>query len=73
MRFFVITITIIILVIFSVSTILPKKERQLYTDDELRATALSRDLSSIPESYEELLALVDTPENRLSKQKIALG
>ncbi len=73
MRFFAITITIIILVIFSVSNILPKKEKQVYTDDELRETALSRDLSSIPESYEELLALVDTPQNRLSKKKIALG
>ena len=69
MRFFAITITVIILVIFSVSNILPKKEKQVYTDDELRATALSRDLSSIPESYEELLALVDTPENRLSKKR----
>ena len=73
MKIIISIIVIAILVLFSVIKLLPKKEKQVYSDDELRQTALSRNMSSIPNKYEELLKLVDTPENRLSKDKIDLG
>jgi len=73
MKIYITLITIIILLVFSVSQLLPTKEKQQYSDDELRQTALSRNMSSIPKTYEALLKLVDTPENRLSKEKIILG
>ena len=66
-------IVIIILILFSISNILPKKEKQQYSDDELRQAVLSRNMSSTPSTYEDLLKLVDTPQNRLSKEKISLG
>lgn len=52
---------------------MPNKTRQYFTDDELRETALSRNMSSIPEKYEDLLKLVDTTNNPITKEKIALG
>jgi len=73
MKFFTTTGLFIILLLFTISNFLPKKEKQLYSDDELRETALSRNMSSIPSTYENLLKLIDTPKNRLSREKIELG
>ena len=73
MKTLIMLIVMIMLLVFSVSQLLPKKEKQQYSDDELRQTALSRNMSSIPDTYDALLKLVDTPENRLSKAKIILG
>lgn len=52
---------------------MPNKERKYFTDRELREVALSRNMSSIPATYTELLTLVDTPKNHLTKEKIELG
>ena len=73
MKFFAATGLFLIILIFTISNFLPKKEKQRYSDDELRETALSRNMSSIPNTYENLLKLVDTPQNPLSKEKIELG
>lgn len=70
----VIKIVIAALLIFqAASYLLTKKVNKQYSDDELRNTALSRNMSSVPATYEELLKIVDTPQNRLSKEKIDLG
>jgi cytochrome c peroxidase len=48
------------------------KDRYL-SDKELREVALSGSFKPIPKTYKELLKVVDNPENRLSREKIALG
>ncbi len=73
MKFFTTLFFVILLIFFSVSMLLPKKEKRQFSDESLREAALSRDMSSTPKSYEELLKLVDTPENKMSKAKIDLG
>ncbi len=66
-------VLIVILVFEALSYFLTKKVDKHYSDGELRETALSRNMSSIPTTYNELLKVVDSPENRLSKDKIELG
>ena len=73
MRFFIKSSLFIIFLLFSVSQILPERQKPQYSDDKLRKVALSRNLSSIPSDYESLLKLVDTEENRLNKAKVSLG
>ena len=62
-----------IILLLSLSGLFTQKESKPFSDDELREAALSRNMSSNPSTYKELLKVVDTPENRLSKDKIALG
>lgn len=74
MKLYFTLLFIIIILVFTVSQLLPKKEKQQYSDDELRQTALSRNMSSIPATYEDLIKVLNTPENnKLSKEKIILG
>lgn len=73
MKFFVYVFIFIILLLSSVSFLLPTKEKQKFDDEALRAAALSRNMSSTPSTYGDLLKLVDTPQNRMSKEKIDLG
>ncbi|MBL0708381.1 MAG: c-type cytochrome [Sulfurimonas sp.] len=73
MKFFAYLFAGLLIGIFVVSILLPTKEKPLYSDDELRRAALSRDMQTTPKTYEELLKLVDTKQNRLSKAKIELG
>ncbi|EDZ63138.1 cytochrome c peroxidase [Sulfurimonas gotlandica GD1] len=73
MKFFVYVFIFIILLLTTVSFLLPTKEKRQFSDESLRTAALSRNMSSTPATYEDLLKLVDTPKNRLSKEKIDLG
>ncbi|WP_294960424.1 cytochrome c peroxidase [Sulfurimonas sp.] len=73
MKFFVYVFIFIILLVTTVAFLLPTKEKRQFSDDGLRTAALSRNMSSTPATYEELLNLVDTPQNRMSKEKIDLG
>jgi len=73
MKTFYTLISLTILILFFYAYLLPYKEKKSYTDNELRETALSRNMSSVPSRYKDLLKLVDSPQNRLSKEKIALG
>lgn len=73
MKFFVYVFIFIVSLLFTVSFLLPTKEKPLYSDEALREAALSRNMSSTPATYEELLKLVDTPQNKLTKEKIELG
>lgn len=66
-------VVVVILVFEALSYLLTKKVDKHYSDDELRQTALSRNMSTVPTTYKELLKVVDSPENRLSKDKIELG
>jgi cytochrome c peroxidase len=70
----ILKIVVIAILIFQASSyLLTKRVDKQYSDDELRKTALSRNMSSVPGTYKELLKVVDTPENSLSKDKIDLG
>jgi cytochrome c peroxidase len=73
MKFFVYAFIFIILLLSIVSFLLPTKEKRLFDDETLRVALLSRNLSSTPDTYDKLLKLVDTPQNRLTKEKIELG
>ncbi len=68
-----IVIIIFIIVLQILSYLLTKKAITQYTDSELREAAVSRNMLSVPATYEELLKVVDTKENRLSRDKIELG
>ena len=53
--------------------ILPKPKTPKLSDSELRALALSEKMLPTPKDYKELLKLVDTKNNPLTKAKIELG
>lgn len=53
--------------------ILPKKTVITFSDVELRKAALSRDMSAVPNNYDDLLKVIDNPQNSMSPEKIALG
>jgi len=63
----------VVIFIISLPFLLPEKSDQYYTDEALREMALSRDMEAVPADYEALLKIVDTPENPMSREKIALG
>ena len=64
---------IVVTLIFSLPFLLPDKAVKVFTDNELRQAALSRDMAPVPTSYEALLKVVDNPQNPMSREKIALG
>ena len=69
-----VTITIVVVfILLALPFVLPDREMQKYSDDELREVALSRGMKPTPKTYEELLKVVDNPENPMTKEKIALG
>jgi len=72
-KLILIIIVVAAIVLQTLSYLLIKKAVTQYTDSELREAALSRNMLSIPSTYEELLKVVDTKENKLSKDKIELG
>ncbi|SFV58672.1 Cytochrome c551 peroxidase [hydrothermal vent metagenome] len=69
-----ITITAIVLTaIVSIPFLLPDKKPVEYSDKVLRDKALPTKTTTIPQSYDKLLEMVDNPQNPLTPQKIALG
>ena len=69
-----VSVTMIVMaLIFSLPFLLPEKEVIVLSDDALRKTALTRDMTPVPANYEDLLKVVDNPENLMSREKIALG
>ena len=69
-----VSVTMIVMaLIFSLPFLLPEKEVIVLNDDALRKTALTRDMTPVPTNYEDLLKVVDNPENPMSREKIALG
>ena len=59
--------------IIALPFILPDKSTKVYTDAELRKAAVSRDMLPVPKDYDTLLKVVDTVDNPMSREKIALG
>jgi len=70
------SIIVALFVVFSLlmlQFILPTPSMTKYTDNELRQVALSKGMSSVPNSFEGLLKVVNNQENLLTVEKIALG
>jgi len=63
----------VVSLLVSLPFILPDKSTKVYTDVELRKAALSRDMLPVPKDYDALLKVVNTVENPMSREKVALG
>jgi cytochrome c peroxidase len=63
----------VVTLIFLLPSLLPSREVKIFSDDELREVALSTNMLPTPQSYKELLMVVDNPQNRMTPKKIALG
>jgi cytochrome c peroxidase len=63
----------VVTIIFSLPSLLPKKSVERLSDNALRAKALEGNMLPIPTTYKKLLLLTDNSKNRLSREKIALG
>ena len=60
-------------IILSLPFLLPKRKLRNYSDEELRQTALSRNMLPIPKTFKKLLKIISTKKNPLTKEKIRLG
>ena len=66
-------ITVVVIVfLLSLPTFLHKKTPHL-NDTMLRERALSTNMLPVPKTYEALLEVTDNPDNRMNREKIALG
>ncbi len=52
---------------------IPKKPKKNYSDEKLREIALSRGMHPIPKEYDKFLKLLDSKDNLITKEKVALG
>ena len=65
---------VVVALILSLPHLFPQRTFRTFTSDEaLRQAALSRNMLPVPQSYEALLDVVDTPDNPLNRKKISLG
>ena len=53
--------------------IMPYRAKLPYSDEELRQFALTHGMQPIPKKEEELYKLIDSKENHITKEKVALG
>jgi len=67
-----ITLMVVVL-IFSPPFFFSKKSTPVLTDAQLRERALSTTFKPVQKTYSVLLKVADNSENRLSREKIALG
>ena len=51
----------------------PGKAVPVWNDSRLRSEALTHGMKAVPTTYAQLLTVVDTPSNPISRDKIALG
>jgi cytochrome c peroxidase len=73
LRLILLAIAIIVVWISILPYMMPNRTKNIYSDEKLRETALSRGMRSIPKDYKKFLLLVQTPDNIITKEKIALG
>ena len=73
LRLSLIALSIIIVWISILPYLIPNKLKNSFSDNELREVALSKGMKSIPKEYSEFLKLLDTKENPITKEKVALG
>ncbi|WP_434636513.1 c-type cytochrome [Sulfurimonas sp. NW7] len=73
LRLTFLAIFIIVVWIELLPYIIPNKPKEIYSDEKLREIALSRGMSPIPKEYSGFLKLLDSKENPITKEKVALG
>ncbi len=73
LRLSFLAIIIIVVWIEILPYLIPKKPKKFYSDDNLREIALSRGMHPIPKDYTKFLQLLNSKENPITKEKVALG
>ncbi len=73
LRFILLGIVIVVAWVNILPHLVPKRPREPMDDAGLRQMALSRGMRPVPTKGEELLKLLDTPQNPLTRKKVALG
>ena len=73
LRLTLLGIVIVVAWISLLPKIMPYKTKQPYSDDELRQFALTHGMKPIPKDEKALYNLIDSKENHITKEKIALG
>ncbi len=76
MRFFLspaVIILFIVMIILLLPFLLPKRKLKTYSNAKLRQIALSTNMLPVPKTYKELLKIINTPQNPMTKDKIILG
>ena len=73
LRLALLAIIIIVAWIEVLPYLIPKKSKELYSDEKLREIALSRGMQPIPKEYDKFLKLLDSKENPITKAKVVLG
>ncbi|WP_415407406.1 cytochrome-c peroxidase [Sulfurovum sp. CS9] len=64
---------LVVVILLSLPYLLQDRKFKIYSDEELREVALRRGMLPVPKTYEELLKVVNNPQNPMSVKKIALG
>ncbi len=64
---------VVIVSLLALPSILKDREFKTFDDEQLRQRALNRSMLPIPKTYNELLKIVDTKDNPMNIEKIALG
>jgi len=64
---------LVVIILLSLPYLLQDRKFKIYSDEELREVALGRGMLPVPKTYEELLKVIDSPQNPMSVKKIALG
>jgi len=73
LRLSLLAIIIIVIWIEILPYLIPKKPKEVYSDAKLREIALSRGMQPIPKEYDKFLKLLDSKDNPITKEKVALG
>jgi len=69
-----VTITLLVLIfIFILPIVIPQKRVETLNDEVLRSLALNGNMLPTPIKYQELLKVIDNPQNPVTRDKIALG
>ncbi|WP_143145190.1 cytochrome-c peroxidase [Arcobacter sp. LA11] len=64
---------IVISILLSLPYILKERDFKTYGDEQIRKTAISKGLKPIPNTYEDMIKVMDKKENPITREKIALG
>jgi len=59
--------------LLALPSMLKDRDFKTFNDEDLRKRALDRGMKSVPKTYDELLKVVDNPNNPMTLEKIALG
>jgi cytochrome c peroxidase len=73
LRLSLLAIIIMVVWIEILPYLIPKKPKEFYSDNKLREIALSRGMHPIPKEYDKFLKLLDSKDNPITKEKVALG